>query len=580
MKRSFQKILKVLGIIFLCLILLGIIAASVGYYYLNNQNKLGTSNILKIHLPTSLSEKSTKLSFLEEQVLGKTAPISFHDCLHLIAKASTDNRIQALLIDGRSKLSMSQTIELGEAIQAFKQTSDKKVYAYADFYTQAGYLLSTYSDSLFISPMGNINLVGFGMVRNYMQDFLQRYDIDVQVVKEGKYKSYPEQFTRNDMSDYNREQSKTIIEFYHQKLKNTIAENRQLPQVLVDSLIQQFTARDSKGCIQNKLVDQDIYHTDFKEKLKSQYGKEETKFINLKRYKSSLSNSNKAKAAQVAFVVIEGAIGDEDSETSSSSMQQSFQAILENDDIQHILVRVNSGGGGAFESDEIMHEINRCKAVGKQVIASVSNVAASGAYYAILPADKIFADQTSIIGSIGVFSIIPNFKKALSKHLGVHSDHLKSSPYALFLNPMNSTSDQDLAVLKENSQAIYKQFKSHVSTARNLSMEQVEQVAQGRIYTGQDALKHGLIDSTINLSQSIEYLKASNELDQIEWIRYPQEKKNPFKLKLTAIIKGQIDASMDNLLGQNTAMRHRFFPSISKMDIGRSYMLLDDFLIE
>jgi len=505
------------------ILIIGLIVAVVwGISYFNNQQNLKNSVVLEVNFSENIPEKSINLSLFESVALGEESQVSMRELMELLDYAATDPKVKAISVDGSSVIRHTKSMEVSRLLSKF-QESGKKVYGYGDFYSQGAYAMSCTADSLFMNPMGYTDLKGYALIMTYFKDFFEKYGIKMEVFVAGKYKSSVESYTRNNASELNKDQYSIYLNNLFIELSDHISSNRNINSENVRNIINQALSYNSKKSLEYNLIDQLLHRTDYLTFLEKRTGVKESDIIGLSRYKQYVQfKTKKIKKHNTAFVVIDGEISSTSGVSSSKNLRKSFQDIRKNDDIDVIVLRINSPGGSAFASEEIWHEIELCKAANKSVYASVSSVSASGGYYLMCSSDKIFAPPSSVTGSIGVYIAFPEFSKAIEKNFSIHTDHIETGPFALRNTGIASLNDQQKTMYKNVTNELYDRFLNRVSEGRNMDLEQTEEIAQGRIYTGNDALKNGLVDSLIYLDQVLEFIKEEKNLASISIKEYPQ----------------------------------------------------------
>lgn len=479
-----------------------------------------TDCILEIKVNQDFSEKSKQLNPILK-LLGEEDQLSFREALELIDIAADDENIKAISINGSSYMSFSQSKELAESIKKFKEKSNKDVFAYGDYYTQSAYILSTQADSTFIHPMGSLNITGFRAVLSFYKEALDKWDVKMSIYKAGKYKGFTESYSRNSPSPENEEQYRELIDGLHNQLVTYLANEKGNDVSFWENVIAKNLGARAQSAIDEKLIHAISYETDYLQKIKSKYNKKTSNFLPLMQYKSRAKLTS--KKANVAYVVMEGAIGIQDADISSEILKKELKKIYESDDYKAVVLRVNSGGGSAFASDDIWHEVEKIKNKGIPVIASIGNVAASGGYYVLMNSNKIFANENSIVGSIGVFILFPEIGEALEKHVGINHTKFSTSPYSSNPDFLVELSPEMKAKYQKETDFIYDTFISKVAEGRGMDKEAVNEIAQGRIYIGSKAKEIGLVDDFMNLSEIMEYLKTEYDLPYVALDEFPKE---------------------------------------------------------
>ncbi|GFR77302.1 protease 4 [Elysia marginata] len=356
----------------------------------------------------------------------------------------------------------------------------------------------------------------------------------MEIVRHGKYKSAVEPFLRDDMSEANREQITELLTSIWETISTEASESRDIPLERFNDMVDKFVSRNSEGALKNRLVDGILYKDQYENILKSRIGIEKDDDINiikLSDYISGMKKNNyleRERKDKIAVIYAEGEIKKSfkgpygEAGISYESMRKALREVSKDDDVKAIVLRVNSPGGDAMESDMIWREIEIAKKK-KKVYISMGNYAASGGYYIACGADKIFAEKTTITGSIGVFAMLPNAGKLANK-IGIHSEqvstHKNSSPYSIFKPLSGSTRD----FIKESIDHIYDRFLSKVAKGRGLKVTYVDSIAQGRVWTGEQGKKIGLVDEIGGVDDAIEM--AADGLSDYSIVNYPKKKLN------------------------------------------------------
>ena len=509
--------------------LLLIVAIIVGlvysYNYIQNQKNIKKESILLVKFDSDISEKSQTVSEVESLTLGTQSAVSMREFFDLLDFAANDSKIKAISIDGTSAITHAKSMEVSRAIQKF-QESGKPVYAYGKFYSQGAYAMAVSADSLFVNPMGYTDLKGYAMIRTYYKDLMEKFGIEMEVFVAGKYKSFVESYTRNESSAENKEQYTIYLNSLLSELINHVASHRNINVEAVADIVDQSLSYNATKSVEFDLIDQELHITDYYSFLKERTGIEEKNIVSLARYKQYMDYKKSHKKANVAYVVVDGEIRMSEGVSSAKNLRQSFKTIRENEDIHTVILRINSPGGSAFASEEIWNEIELLKEAGKEVISSISSVSASGGYYMMSNSDKIFCAPTSVTGSIGVFIAFPRYDKALEKNFDVHFDGIETGPFAKRTTGMAELTEGQRLQFQVITNELYDRFLKRVVDGRNLSRQHTENIAQGRIYTGADALDLKLVDSLLYLDEVFEYVKERNDSKKLVVQEFPDAKKS------------------------------------------------------
>lgn len=449
--------------------------------------------------------------------------------LHAIKVAKTDNRIQGISIKNNFLfMGLAQTQEVRKALEDFKE-SGKKVYALSDYYAQKDYYLASVADKVFINPQGLMEFKGLASEVLYYKELQEKSGIKMEVIRHGKYKSAVEPFLSDTMSAENRTQIKELLGSVWTQMLEDISSSRELSIADLNTIADTLGARTPEMAVTSGLLDgtryQDEYQKDWKEELGIGEG-EDVNVISLSDYIMVAKNKGLSSGKdKIAVVYAQGEIlygeGNRDV-IGQGTLMRALRKARENDNIKAVVLRVNSPGGSSLVSDIIWREVVLTKAV-KPVVVSFGNVAASGGYYLAVGADKIFAEPTTITGSIGVFGTIPNIYE-LSNDIGINAEQVGTNENSVdysFFEPMKERFRKQL---EEGVEMTYDTFLERVAEGRNMSKEAVNEVAQGRVWSGVDALELGLIDELGNLDDAIAAAAEMAGLQSHGIRKYPKYK--------------------------------------------------------
>lgn len=524
------------GLLFVILLLIisataSIFNASTGVRTLSDNSILNLDLNLPIVERPPVFDEIQSLLGLEEEVLG------LPNILSAIRIAAENPKIQGIRL--RSDFISSgwaQTHSIRKALKDFK-SKDKFIYAYGDVFTQKGYFLASVADSIFLNPVGALEFKGLASEVLYYKDFQDKYGFKMEVVRHGKYKSAVEPFLENEMSAENKFQIHTLLNDIWSTLREEISISRDLLPETLDAIVSSNKIAISQDAVASKLIDGLAYEDVFDEKIKTRLGldiDEKLKKVSINSVNSTKESYDASIKDRIAVVYAKGPIlYGEGSESiiAQGIFVETLEELSKDDWIKAVVLRVDSPGGSALTSELIWRTIEKLKK-SKPVIVSMGNVAASGGYYIAAGADHIFADPLSITGSIGVFATLPNVKGFLDD-IGIQAQSVETHPNALGYSPfqtLNKSYEQQMISGIEN---IYDIFKERVIQGRELSPEAVENLAQGRVWSGKQALKLGLIDDLGDLQDAIKL--AANDLDIEDYnvIEYPK-----FEDNLENMLKG------------------------------------------
>jgi len=533
------------------LLFLVIVLIILGSAFSSDGPKIAKTTALVINPKGQLVEQLTAQSFdnILDAASGDQAPETLlKDVIDAIDTAKDDDRVQVLVLSlssfGGARLTKLQ--DLATAITNFK-TSGKKVVALADSYAQDAYYIAAQADEIIINKMGSVMLEGFGRYRMYYKDGIDKYGLDVHIFKVGTYKSAVEPYLRNDMSEYAREANQEWMGDLWQIYLDDVATARNLKPETLNQYAQDFarlmTAANgdsAKAALDFGLADKALTRVEMRQYLIDLVGEnEETHSYNkvvltdyLKTIKGDRFGRN-AKGDKVAVVVARGTIldGTHPAGTIGGDSTAALIRQARNDEsVKAIVLRVDSGGGSAFASEVIRRELEKARADGLPVIASMGSVAASGGFWISTSSDQIWAHPSTITGSIGIFGMIPTYQKPLAEYLGVRVDGISTAPIA------GIRLDRELPaeageVIQGMIEQGYREFLQRVAQSRGMTPEEVDKVAQGRVWSGTDAYDAGLVDSLGGLDDAVAAAAKLAELDDDYAVSYI-EKEPGFKDKI------------------------------------------------
>ncbi|MGO2342666.1 signal peptide peptidase SppA [Vibrio litoralis] len=483
-----------------------------------------------------------------------------YDIVSTIRFAAADNSVPGLVLNLKQmpETNLTKLRYIAKAISEFKATG-KPIYAYGDFYNQSQYYLASYADKVFLSPDGAVLLKGYGAYTLYYKDLLEKLDVTTHVFRVGTYKSAIEPFIRNDMSAAAKESATAWLTQLWGAYIDDVSHNRKIDAKAITPSMDEFLAKMksvdgdlAKLSKQVGLVDQLMTRQQAMSFMRSKFGGTEKNGYNgisYYRYKEKVTPPIVTTADKVAVVVASGTILDGDQPKGSvggDSMARLLRQARLDDNIKAVVLRVDSPGGSAFASEIIRNEIEALKQAGKPVVVSMSSLAASGGYWISMSADKIIAQPTTLTGSIGIFGIITTFEKGLSK-LGVNTDGIGTSPFS-GVGLTNGLSKGASEAMQMGIEHGYHRFISLVGKNRDIKVADVDKIAQGRVWTGQDAMKRGLVDQMGDFDDAINEAAKLAKIDsyKLTWIDKPL---TPTQQMLQDLFSS-MDASIGNPLNK------------------------------
>jgi protease-4 len=454
------------------------------------------------------------------------------DVIRAIDEAKTDDNIKGIsILNDESDLGMAQLKALRDELEAFKK-SGKFVYAYSNMYTQKEYYLNSVANTVYINPIGELDFKGLSSEVLFFKDFQEKSGLKMEVIRHGKYKSAVEPFLENEMSPANREQVLALLNSVWNSMVTDISKSRNVSISQLNTIANGLLARTPEMAKTQKLVDviayEDDYHNAIKKVLKvdsdEDYNKIDIKDYAENRAKTPKENTSKDK---IAIIYAQGEIGNGEGDLNiigEGSMRRSLQEARKNENIKAIVLRIDSPGGNALTSDLIWREIELTKKV-KPVVVSMGNYAASGGYYLACNADKIFAEANTITGSIGVFGTLPNFSKLIDR-VGIHVEQVNTHENAAEYSVFKPIDEKFRIVTQESVERIYNTFLNRVAEGRKMTFAQVDAVAQGRVWSGSEAMKVGLVDEIGGMDAALKEASKLAKINTYKTQNFPQYEKS------------------------------------------------------
>ncbi|MFV0313423.1 MAG: signal peptide peptidase SppA [Dysgonomonas sp.] len=531
MKEFFKSLLAsilgcsiVLGICFLIFfIVLAALSAKESYALKDN-----TVLALKLEgiLSERVEEENPLLTMLNQ---NSEAQIGLDDIISSIKKAKENDKIKGIYINaGAFSASNASLKEIRDQLIDFKE-SGKFIVAYSDVYTQGCYYLSSVADKLIMNPEGHLDLHGLSASPTFYKGLLDKIGIEMQIFKVGTFKSAVEPFMLNKMSDANREQVSSYIGDMWSTITSEISASRNISveklNVITDSLA---LFKKSEVCVQDGLVDTLMYETGVREYLKTLLtGVEKAKDVRLASVKdmTTVSFENKSKSKDIiAVLYAEGSITDgsgTDGITSKRFVKE-LEKLKDNDKVKAVVFRVNSPGGSAYASEQIWKAVTDLKEK-KPVVVSMGDYAASGGYYISCNASKIIAQPNTLTGSIGIFGMFPNVE-GLTKKVGLTFDNVKTNAHADFGDMTRPMRDDEKAILQNYIERGYDLFLTRCSDGRGIAKNSLDSIAQGRVWTGNQAVKIGLVDELGGIDKAIEEAAKLANLEDYSLNSFPRKR--------------------------------------------------------
>lgn len=531
LKRFFISLLgTVAGIwISMFLIIFGgimLVGVAVGKSAGDSAVKVEKRSILYFDLSGTIQERYQSQPFLSMIQNFESQTLTLDDMIRSLALAADDDRIEGLYIrcDGAS-LGVASREELVEAIARFKE-SGKWVSAYADSYTQADYLIATTADSLYLNPVGSVDIHGIGGTVPFFKGLLDKVGVKVQIIKVGTFKSAVEPYILTQMSEPARLQMQQYCDTIWAYVSGTIAENRGIPAARIRALAPDMIfTRAAATFVADTLVDALRYERAVDNRLRDLTDIKEGKDLRLVTPSDYLSAAGSGFSTSKDHIAVYYAVGDiVDSGSEGivgATVTSDIISLADDKNVRGLVLRVNSPGGSAFASEQIWEALQYFKSKKKPLYVSMGDYAASGGYYISCGADTIFADRTTITGSIGVFGMIPDFSGLVTDRLGVNFSTVETNPNGAGISLTQSMTPSQHAAMQQSVETVYDLFTSRVAAGRGMDVDSVKAIAEGRVWIGSRAIQLGLVDRLGSLDTAIAAMADNLGMDSDEVVRYP-----------------------------------------------------------
>ena len=501
--------------------LIGIIASS------SSTTKIEDNSVLVLKLDGSMTEQE------EENMMNSLqgiSSLSFEGTMKAIKKAKDDDKVAGIYLEaGQFGADLAQAEEIEKALLDFRK-SGKWIIAYGENYSTLGYYLASTANKIYLNKEGMIEWSGIGGEKVYYKNLLAKVGIKFVTTKVGKYKSAVEQLTADNISDADREQTQRYLDGWWNTILATVAKNRSLNKDSLNAYADRVITLEAPENMQKyKLVDGLIYNDQIADIVRKQLGIDKEDDINKLTVDDINADDTPVTGEHIAVYYAYGDIVDkaspqsifqDDRQIVGNDMCKDLEDLAKDDDVKAVVIRVNSGGGSAYASEQIWHQISELKKV-KPVVVSMSGAAASGGYYLSSNANWIVADPTTITGSIGIFGLFLDRSELYTKKLGINYAEVKTNRNSVFGASGHPFTPEQLSLLQNNVNRGYMLFKKRVAEGRKMTMEQVENIAQGRVWLGQDAIKLKLVDQLGGLDDAIAKAAKLAKMNDYETASYP-----------------------------------------------------------
>ncbi len=559
-----------IALAFLIFFMGGVVGNSIMKQFEKQETKVKANSVLSIKLGSQIPERTNNVPGVSYTLLEETVYGVFDIC-NAIAKAKDDPKIKGIYISEQYPgLGFVKAEEIRKALLDFKE-SGKFVYSYSNYLSNTAYYLASVSDEIMLHPLGLIDLRGFGSIVTYYTDFFEQIGVDMEVYYAGKYKSFTEPYRRTSMSEENRTQLHGILDQIYTTYVEELATARGVSVDAMKEAINDFDGSSATSAEEHGLIDRVGYSDEMGDIIRENLDLEEDddiNFVSLDDYADSIGDDKDYSVKdKIAVVYAEGSIGgnsNQNGQITGDPFVKALRDIRKEDKIKAVVLRVNSGGGDALISDRIWREFDLIRKEGKPVVVSMGNYAASGGYYIASASDHIFADDKTITGSIGVFSMIPNISKLQKDKLKIYTDTVRTADYAAGFLPNRERTAGEKEIFQSSVDHIYSTFLDRVAQNRDMTKEAVNEIAQGRVWTGLQGIEVGLVDEIGTLQNALDKAAELAELEDYRTSDFPK-------------LKSPYESLLDQLQGNGMIESQIKSKIVEKFPVSEQFLNLDQF---
>ena len=502
------------------------------------------------------------------------------DMLDAIKKAKNDSKIKGISVETDGiRAGFTQLDDVRAALEDFKK-SGKFVYAYGNVVSQSAYYLGSVADQYILNPAGGIDLKGLATEVLYMKNFADKYGIGIQIIRHGKYKSAVEPYMRDDMSPENKEQLSTLLNDIWSLNSQKIAASRKIDSAQFRVVVDSLYGTIPELSLQHKLVDRLLQKSEYDQMIKTKLQlKEKDKLtkVSFTKYINSYREESSNKDNQIAVLYASGAIynGEGYQNIFADNFVKDIKKLADDEKIKAVVLRINSPGGSANASDEILFELQQLKKK-KPIVVSFGDYAASGGYYIAMAAEKIYSEPNTLTGSIGVFGMIPYFKEIANKN-GFTAIPVTTNANSNMYSPINGVTPGGVSMLTRSVEQTYKRFVHFVTVNRKKSFEQIDEIGGGRVWSGTRAKNIGLVDELGTLQDAINFAATKIKVKDYSISSYPK-KISPFQQIFKNLDENEISARLiKNKIGTEN---YRLFEQITDPKLQQGVMMQMPFQIK
>jgi protease-4 len=533
MKQFFKYVFATILGVLLCLVIFSfIVIGLISSAGSDKKTEVEANSVLRLDFDYAIKERSSAnpLSGIPFLNLSVKKTLGLKDILASIKRAETDDNIKGIYLDSSYMLSGQATIEeIRNALIQFKK-SGKFVISYGEIYTQGAYYLASAADKVYLNPKGIFEFRGFNSQYTFFKGALDKLGVEAQVIKVGTFKSAVEPFILDKMSEPNRLQVNSYLGSLYDYFLTGISKSRKLNKDSLFNIANNLDIKYPEDALKYKLIDGLKYKDEILDELKKRTGVEKDDNLNLVElsdyYSADEDSDQSPSGTRIAVIYASGDIGSgegDDNSIGSEGISKAISKARMDKKVKAVVLRINSPGGSSLASDVLWREVVMTKKV-KPVIVSMGDVAASGGYYMACAADSIFAQPNTITGSIGIFAILPNMHNFLNQKLGITFDGVKTGKFADLGDVTRPLNPEERLILQNQVNRGYLEFTTAVAQGRKKSQKYIDSIGQGRVWTGAQALKIGLVDRLGNLNDAVNSAAKKAKIKDYKLVAYPEQK--------------------------------------------------------
>ncbi|MBN1252068.1 MAG: signal peptide peptidase SppA [Bacteroidales bacterium] len=501
----------------------------------SDEAEIESQSILKLDFDTKIVDRASDnpLEDFDFATMNPNKSVGLNKILENISKAKADEKIEGIYLELKGlDAGISTITEIRNALLDFKE-SGKFIISYSNYYSQATYFLASVSDKIYLNPEGGLDFVGLSAQLMFFKNAFDKFGIKPMIIRHGKFKSAVEPFMLDKMSEANREQVQKYVGSIWNSILNGISKERHINIQELNKFADNLIIKDANSALENGLIDEIKYYDEIEKilKVESKIKKDKKlKFVSLSKYNKVPKKKEEGEKGlakdKIAVIYAQGEIvmGEgSDGNIGGDGLAKTIRKARNDEKIKAIVLRINSPGGSALASEIIWREVVLAKQE-KPVIVSMGDVAASGGYYIACAADSILASENTITGSIGVFGVLFNIKELLNNKIGITTDKVNTNKHSDIGSTFRNMEIEEEAYIQQMIEKIYSTFINHVADGRGMTAEEVDAIGQGRVWSGENALKNGLVDKIGGLNDAIKIAAEKAKLNKYRIIEMPKKK--------------------------------------------------------